>query len=86
MATSEDAWTPTMGVPHESSGRNITSNVTHEIIEFDSKKVYLDYDVYPCGKIPNHKEKKKSQDRRDKVAKSKGKVGTRTTMRNTFEH
>jgi len=59
VATSEDAWTPTMGVPHESSGRNITSNVTHEIIEFDSKKVYLDYDVYPCGKIPNHKEKKK---------------------------
>lgn len=58
VATSEDAWTPTMGVPHESSGRNITSNVTHEIIEFDSKKVYLDYDVYPCGKIPNHKEKK----------------------------
>lgn len=86
MATSEDAWTPTMGVPHESSGRNITSNVTHEIIEFDSKKVYLDYDVYPCGKSQTTKKKKISQDRRDKVAKSKGKVGTRTTMRNTFEH
>lgn len=40
----------------------------------------------PVEKSQTTKKKKISQDRRDKVAKSKGKVGTRTTMRNTFEH
>ena len=47
---------------------------------------WLDEKFIPVEKSQTTKKKKISQDRRDKVAKSKGKVGTRTTMRNTFEH
>lgn len=57
-----------------------------KLLNLIARKSILIMTFIPVEKSQTTKKKKISQDRRDKVAKSKGKVGTRTTMRNTFEH
>ncbi|KEH30419.1 hypothetical protein MTR_4g069400 [Medicago truncatula] len=68
-----------LGVPHESSGKNVIDDVPLEIIESEED------DIIPMESNKSRKKRKVSPDMGEKVTKGKIKVGTATTMRNTFE-
>ncbi|GAU48963.1 hypothetical protein TSUD_406710 [Trifolium subterraneum] len=72
-------WTPTLGVPIESNGKNTIDDVSLENLESDDDDVVL---------VENTKSKKKtkvSPDIGEKGTRGKTKVETATTMKNTFE-
>ncbi|XP_039685067.1 L10-interacting MYB domain-containing protein-like [Medicago truncatula] len=79
VTTSQWQWTPALGVPHESSGKNAIDDVPLEIIESEED------DIIPMESNKSRKKRKVSPDMGEKVTKGKTKVGTATTMRNTFE-
>lgn len=79
VTTSQCQWTPALGVPHESSNKNAIDDVPLEIIESEED------DIIPMESNKSRKKRKVSPDMGEKVTKGKTKVGTATTMRNTFE-
>ncbi|KAK2403292.1 hypothetical protein QL285_052746 [Trifolium repens] len=79
VATSQDQWTPALGIPSESNGKNTIDDVLLENIESD------DDDIILVENTQSKKKRKVSPDMGEKGTKVKTKVGTATTMRNTFE-
>jgi hypothetical protein len=79
VATSQDQWTPALGIPSESNGKNTIDDVSLENIESD------DDDVILVENTQSKKKRKVSPDMGEKGTKVKTKVGTATTMRNTME-
>jgi hypothetical protein len=81
VATSEYQWSPALGMPFESSGKNTTDDVLVENIESDDDEE----DFTPVENAQSKKKRKASSDIGGKVTKGKAKVGSAATMRNTFE-
>jgi len=79
VSRSQCQWTPALGVPHESSGKNVIDDVPLEIIESEED------DVIPMENDQLRKKRKVSPDMGEKFTKGNTKVGTATTMRNTIE-
>ncbi|XP_045800098.1 L10-interacting MYB domain-containing protein-like [Trifolium pratense] len=79
VATSQYQWTPALGVPLESNGKNTIDDVSLENIESD------DDDVILVENTQSKKKRKVSPDMGEKGTKVKTKVATATTMRSTFE-
>jgi len=83
VATSQCAWAPAMGVPLESTGKNTTADVAHEIIESDDE-LNID-ELSPVENTQSKNKRKVSPNMDEKAAKSKAKVGTAPTMRKILE-
>jgi hypothetical protein len=79
VATTQCQWTPTLGVPLEFDGKNTIDGVSLENLESD------DDDVVLVENTQSKKKRKASPDMGEKGTRGKTKVGTATTMRNTFE-
>ncbi|CAJ2635820.1 unnamed protein product [Trifolium pratense] len=79
VATTQCQWTPALGVPHEFDGKNTIDDVSPENLESD------DDDVVLVENTQSKKKRKVSPDIGDKGTRGKTKVGTATTMKNTFE-
>jgi len=74
-----------LGVSFESSGKNTTIDVPHEIIDSDDSEFDIGDHYSPVENTQPKKKRKVSPDIGEKVTKGKAKVGTTTTMRKTFE-
>ncbi|KEH37806.1 hypothetical protein MTR_2g047922 [Medicago truncatula] len=85
VATSQHQWTPALGVPLESNGKNTTTNVPQEIIDSDDSEFNIGDHFSPMEYTQPKKKRKVSPNIGEKVTKGKAKVGTTTTMRKTFE-
>jgi len=85
VATSQHQWTPALGVPFESSGKNTATRVPQEIIESDDSEFEIGDHFIPVENTQPKKKRNVSPDIEEKVTKGKAKVGTTTTMRITFE-
>lgn len=85
VATSQHQWTPALGVPLESNGKNTTTNVPQEIIDSDDSEFDIGDHFSPVENTQPKKKRKVSPNIGEKVTKGKAKVGTATTMRKTFE-
>jgi hypothetical protein len=79
VATTQCQWTPALGVPLEFDGKNTIDGVSLENLESD------DDDVVLVENTQSKKKRKASPDMGEKGTRGKAKVGTATTMRNTFE-
>ncbi|KAK2381823.1 hypothetical protein QL285_069404 [Trifolium repens] len=83
VATSQTAWAPAMGVPPESTNKNTTTNVAHEIIESDDE--FDNDDLSPMENIQSKNKRKVSPNIGEASARGKAKIGTAPAMRKTLE-
>ncbi|GAU28757.1 hypothetical protein TSUD_372660 [Trifolium subterraneum] len=83
VATSQTAWTPSMGVPLESTGKHTTADVAHEIIESDDE-FNID-DLSPVRNTQSKNKRKVSPKIVETSTRGKTKIGTAPTMRKTLE-
>jgi hypothetical protein len=57
VATSQHQWSPALGVPFESIGKNTIADVQQEIIKYDDSEFDID-GHFSLGKILNQKRRK----------------------------
>ncbi|XP_017972827.1 PREDICTED: uncharacterized protein LOC108661341 [Theobroma cacao] len=85
VATSQNAWTPAMGIPIEDNVRSTNLTPLQDNVEFDAEEFNCDEDDNPIVNTEMKRKKMVLEEMGKKVAKGKTKIGTAASLQRTLE-